>query len=171
RVLHGLAHAVVAPAGDGSVLYLDRREDDGPFGPAELELLRQVGRLVAARPPEPVAMADEGPGRFPEIVGRCAALDPLFAEMARVAHSEVPVHVYGETGTGKEKVARALHARSPRARGPFVAINASSISDELFEAELFGHARGAFTGAVTAREGHVASAEGGTLLIDEVADL
>src|SRR5262249_48330441 len=137
RVLHGLARALVAPVGDGSVLYLDRRAEEGPFGPADVELLRQVARLVAVRPPERVATADEAPGRFPEIVGRCAALDRLFAEMARVAHSEVPVHVFGETGTGKEKVARALHARSPRARGPFVAFNASSISDELFEAELF----------------------------------
>ena len=81
------------------------------------------------------------------------------------------MHVFGETGTGKECVARALHAASPRGRAPFVALNASSLSDELFEAEMFGHARGAFTGAVSAREGQVAAAEGGTLFLDEVADL
>jgi two-component system response regulator HupR/HoxA len=91
--------------------------------------------------------------------------------MARVAGADVPVHIFGETGTGKEKVARALHRQSPRRGRPFVAVNASSLSDELFEAELFGHVRGAFTGAVADREGYVAAAEGGTLLIDEVADL
>jgi DNA-binding NtrC family response regulator len=95
----------------------------------------------------------------------------LFAEMEKLAASDVVVHVFGETGTGKECVARALHAASPRARAPFVALNASSLSDELFESEMFGHARGAFTGAVAAREGQVAAAEGGTLFIDEVVDL
>jgi DNA-binding NtrC family response regulator len=95
----------------------------------------------------------------------------LFEDMARVAASDVAVHVFGETGTGKECVARALHAASPRRAAPFVALNASSLSDELFEAEMFGHARGAFTGAVAARAGQVAAAEGGTLFLDEVADL
>jgi two-component system response regulator GlrR len=95
----------------------------------------------------------------------------LFAEMEKLAASDVVVHVFGETGTGKGCVARALHAASPRARAPFVALNASSLSDELFESEMFGHARGAFTGAVAAREGQVAAAEGGTLFIDEVVDL
>jgi DNA-binding NtrC family response regulator len=108
---------------------------------------------------------------FPGIVGRSPAMADLFAEMVKVAASEVAVHVFGETGTGKECVARALHAASPRHRAPFVALNASSLSDELFEAEMFGHARGAFTGAISAREGQVAAAEGGTLFLDEVADL
>jgi DNA-binding NtrC family response regulator len=108
---------------------------------------------------------------FPELVGRSPAMQALFGEMARVTDSEVSVHIFGETGTGKEKVAAALHRRSRRGSGPFVAINASSLSDELFEAELFGHVRGAFTGAFAAREGYVARAEGGTLFIDEVAEL
>jgi DNA-binding NtrC family response regulator len=95
----------------------------------------------------------------------------LFDALRRVAPSDIPVHVFGETGTGKEKVARALHELSPRRARPFVALNASSLSDELLEAEMFGHTRGAFTGAVTARAGHVAEAEGGTLFIDEVASL
>jgi DNA-binding NtrC family response regulator len=95
----------------------------------------------------------------------------LFAEVARLAASDAPVHLFGETGTGKECVARALHAASSRAAAPFVALNASSFSDELFESEMFGHARGAFTGAVQARDGQVAAAHGGTLFLDEVADL
>jgi DNA-binding NtrC family response regulator len=105
------------------------------------------------------------------MVGRSAAMLSLYEEMERVAASDVAVHLFGETGTGKECVACALHAASARARAPFVALNASSLSDELLESELFGHARGAFTGAVSAQEGQVAAAEGGTLFLDEVADL
>ena len=112
-----------------------------------------------------------GSAAFPELLGRGPAMQALFAEMALVTDSEVSVHIFGETGTGKEKVAGAIHRRSRRGAGPFVAINASSLSDELFEAELFGHVRGAFTGAVSDREGYVARADGGTLLIDEVAEL
>ena len=114
---------------------------------------------------------EAGPAVVAGIVGRCPAMRRLFDAMRRVAPSDLPVHVFGETGTGKEKVARALHQLSPRRARPFVALNASSLSDELLESEMFGHARGAFTGAFTARAGHVAEAEGGTLFIDEVASL
>jgi DNA-binding NtrC family response regulator/tetratricopeptide (TPR) repeat protein len=112
-----------------------------------------------------------GAPRFAGIVGRCAALERLFAEMESAAAADIPVHIYGETGTGKERVARALHQRSRRAQGRFVAVNASSLSDELFESEMFGHVRGAFTGALADRRGYVAEADAGTLFLDEVADL
>jgi len=108
---------------------------------------------------------------FASLVGRCEAMEALKARIVRTAPSELRVHIYGETGTGKENVARALHALSPRARHRFVAVNLAGFSDELCAAELFGHARGAFTGAVAVREGYIAEAEGGTLFIDEVADL
>ena len=108
---------------------------------------------------------------FPEILGRSQAMQRLFEAMARVAGHDVIVHIHGETGTGKEKVARALHAHSPRRAGPFVPVNAAGLSDELFESQVFGHARGAFTGAVADRPGHVTAAEGGTLFLDEVAEL
>jgi DNA-binding NtrC family response regulator len=98
-------------------------------------------------------------------------MQDLFAEMAKVGASDVAVHLQGETGTGKERVARALHGASRRSGRPFVALNASSLSDELFESEMYGHVKGAFTGAVTTRDGLVAAADGGTLFIDEVADL
>jgi DNA-binding NtrC family response regulator len=98
-------------------------------------------------------------------------VEGLRRDVARLAGSSVSVHIHGETGTGKEVVARALHHTSRRRGGPFVAFNAAGFGDELFDAELFGHARGAFTGAVAAREGYVARAEGGTLLIDEVGEL
>ena len=115
----------------------------------------------------PTLVAADPVTAFPELLGRGPAMQALFAEMARVVDSEVSVHIFGETGTGKERVAVAIHRRSRRGGGPFVAINASSLSDELFETEMFGHAKGAFTGAVSAREGYVARAEGGTLFIDE----
>ncbi len=108
---------------------------------------------------------------FAGLVGRCEAIEALKASIAQVAASELRVHVFGETGTGKENVARALHELSPRSRRRFVAVNIAGFSDELLAAELFGHARGAFTGAVAARDGYLADAEGGTLFIDEVADM
>ncbi len=105
------------------------------------------------------------------LLGCCPAMEHLRREVAQLGPSEMWVHVCGETGTGKEMVAKALHDLSPRSRRPFVPFNAAGFTDELLAAELFGHARGAFTGAVTAREGYVAKAEGGTLFVDEVAEM
>ena len=105
------------------------------------------------------------------LLGRCPAMERLKREVVQFGPSELRVHVFGETGTGKEMVAKALHEASPRARRPLVPVNVAGFSDELFAGELFGHARGAFTGALTAHEGYVAQAEGGTLFIDEVGDM
>jgi DNA-binding NtrC family response regulator len=105
------------------------------------------------------------------LLGRCPAMEHLRREVALFGPSDARVHVFGETGTGKEMVAKALHDASPRARRPLVPVNVAGFSDELFAGELFGHARGAFTGALTSHEGYVAQAEGGTLFIDEVGDL
>jgi DNA-binding NtrC family response regulator len=110
-------------------------------------------------------------GAFAGLVGRCPAIESLRRDVAQLGPSDLWVHVFGETGTGKERVARALHEFSPRAARRFVAVNAAGFGDELLVAELFGHARGAFTGAVAAREGYVAGAERGTLFIDEIAEL
>jgi DNA-binding NtrC family response regulator/tetratricopeptide (TPR) repeat protein len=171
RVLHGVTRALVAPV-PGAALYVDFRRADGPPpDEAGLAMLVEFGRLLALRPLESgEPPADEASDEFPGIVGRCPAMRDLFRTMARVAPSDLVVHVTGETGTGKELVAAALHARSGRP-GRFVPVNASSLSDELFESELFGHVRGAFTGAVADREGQVVAAEKGTLFLDEVADL
>ncbi|MGE0454109.1 MAG: sigma 54-interacting transcriptional regulator [Vicinamibacteria bacterium] len=131
-----------------------------------------LGEHAAQAPPERGAAAGPDPDtELPGLLGRCEAIRALKREVARVAESDAFVHLMGETGTGKGRLAEAIHLRSRRAAGPFVAVNASALPDELFEAELFGHARGAFTGAVSAREGLVAAAEGGTLFLDEVADL
>jgi DNA-binding NtrC family response regulator len=116
-------------------------------------------------------MPHEAAGPLGGLLGRSAAMEDLRSEIMKYGPSELRIHVHGETGTGKERVARALHALSARARSPFVPFNAAGFSDELVEAELFGHTRGAFTGALLAREGYVAAAEHGTLFLDEVAEL
>jgi two-component system response regulator HupR/HoxA len=106
----------------------------------------------------------------PELVGESGAWRALVEQIPRVAASGLPVLLIGETGTGKELVARAVHALSSRRRQPFVAQNCGATPDTLIESELFGHARGAFTGAVGDRTGLFEAAEGGTLLLDEIGD-
>ncbi|MBS3785889.1 MAG: sigma-54-dependent Fis family transcriptional regulator [Gammaproteobacteria bacterium] len=105
------------------------------------------------------------------IVGDCPAMMNVFERIARVAPTDTTVLILGESGTGKELVARAVHEQSARADGPLIAVNCAAIPDSLLEAELFGHEKGAFTGAYSAREGLVEAANGGTLFLDEVAEL
>jgi DNA-binding NtrC family response regulator len=105
------------------------------------------------------------------MLGRSPAVARLREEIARVAPTPATVLITGETGTGKELVARALHAQSPRARGPFVAVNCAAFVETLLEAELFGHEKGAFTGADRARPGRFEQAHGGTIFLDEVGEL
>jgi DNA-binding NtrC family response regulator len=105
------------------------------------------------------------------LLGCSPAIDRLRRDIRLYGPSDVRVHVFGETGAGKELVAKALHAVSSRARRRLVAVNAAGFTDDLLVAELFGHTRGAFTGAVAAREGYAAEADGSTLFIDEVGDM
>jgi DNA-binding NtrC family response regulator len=107
----------------------------------------------------------------PAIVGSSRAVEELRAAIRRAAASNATVLIEGETGTGKELVARAIHQAGTRSRGPFVAVNCAEIAESLFESELFGHTRGAFTGALADRKGLLESAHGGTLLLDEIEDL
>jgi two-component system nitrogen regulation response regulator GlnG len=123
------------------------------------------------------SLKDEG-GRvaLPEVgeeglVGRSAGLLELFKTVGRVAASPATVLITGESGTGKEVVARAIHAASDRGRGPFVAVNCAAIPEDLLESELFGHERGAFTGAVARKIGRFERASGGTLFLDEIGDM
>jgi len=105
------------------------------------------------------------------LIGRSAAMQEVFKRIALVAPSDACVHLCGESGTGKELAARAIHRYSRRAAGPFVAVHAASLSPSLAESELFGHARGAFTGADRPHKGLLEQADGGTLFFDEVADV
>ena len=105
------------------------------------------------------------------LVGRSPALLEVYKQVARAASTQVPVLITGETGTGKEQVARALHQRSTRASGPFVPVDCGAIAESLMESELFGHAKGAFTGAAGFRRGLFEEASGGTLFLDEIGDV
>ncbi len=110
-------------------------------------------------------------GRFEDMIGRSRAMMRVFETIEKVAPTDVTVLIRGESGTGKELVARAIHFRSPRARGAFLAVNCAAFSRELVESELFGHEKGAFTGAVARREGKFEAADGGTLFLDEIGDM
>ena len=170
--LMGLRSAALAPLSDGSVLYADFTQAGLPAERC-VALLTQVGRLIAGAG----GPVDDGSDLDPDLdsdhclVGSSPAMRRVLFEVARVAPTRLAVLICGETGTGKELVARAIHAGSPRASGPFKAINAASLEDGLFESQMFGHARGAFTGAERTTDGLVAAADGGTLFLDEVADL
>ena len=98
-------------------------------------------------------------------------MQEVFRAIGRLAHSNITVLINGESGTGKELVARALHRHSPRASAPFIALNMAAIPKDLMESELFGHEKGAFTGANAKREGRFEQADGGTLFLDEIGDM
>lgn len=117
------------------------------------------------------AEMDERQVDAPEILGQAPAMQDVFRAIGRLSQSNVTVMITGESGTGKELVARALHKHSPRANGPFIALNTAAIPKDLLESELFGHERGAFTGAQTMRRGRFEQAEGGTLFLDEIGDM
>lgn len=138
-----------------------------PFDlPKAVELIR---RAVEESQREEVA--EERMADTPEMLGQAPAMQDVFRAIGRLSQSNVTVMITGESGSGKELVARALHKHSPRAKGPFVAINTAAIPKDLLESELFGHERGAFTGAQTMRRGRFEQADGGTLFLDEIGDM
>jgi len=133
---------------------------------AAVELIR---RAVQESVREEVAEAS--PVQAPEMLGQAPAMQDVFRAIGRLSQSNVTVLITGESGSGKELVARALHKHSPRSSGPFVAINTAAIPKDLLESELFGHERGAFTGAQATRRGRFEQADGGTLFLDEIGDM
>jgi diguanylate cyclase (GGDEF)-like protein len=188
-----LAAAIAVPGSDGplGVIYLDDRSAAARFTKEHRELVRAVARLIAgpvrrwARSERAEAelaqarallerTAEAESLRYAEhkgLLGESAAMRELHRAIDRVAASDVPVAISGESGSGKELVARAIHAASARASGPFVAESTAALTDTLLEAELFGHARGAFTGAESERAGLFETASGGTLFLDEVGEM
>jgi two-component system nitrogen regulation response regulator GlnG len=139
-----------------------------PFAIADVQSLGRTASLRAAV--EETHEPEVTPAAF-GLVGRSVAMREVYKRIGRAAPTDLPVLIEGESGTGKELVARALHSASPRASGPFVAVNLAALPAELVESELYGHERGAFTGATASRRGQFELAEGGTLLLDEIGEL
>lgn len=144
--------------------------------PYDLEHIRSIARRSEDRVSlqnklEEVQSGTAESGRFGEMLGTCRPMQHLFRQISKAATTHLPVLVRGESGTGKELVARELHRSSERADGPFIAVNTAAIAETLVESELFGHVRGAFTGADRDREGVFRQADGGTLFLDEIGDM
>jgi DNA-binding NtrC family response regulator len=137
------------------------------------DFLRALQRILSAAAEVPVPLRDVDPdivGQY-ALVGQSPAMLEVYKLMARVAASTATVVVQGESGTGKEVVARAIHLNGPKASGPFVAVNCAAIPENLLESELFGHEKGAFTGAIARKMGRFEQAAGGTLFLDEIVDM
>jgi len=140
--------------------------------PKPFDVDQAVALVKRAGRPSPEVSSEAGPApHIPELLGRAPAMQQVFRAIGRLARSSITVLITGESGTGKELVARALHDHSPRASKPFIALNTSAIPAELLESELFGHERGAFTGADSLRRGRFEQADGGTLFLDEIGDM
>ena len=158
---HSHLDSAVAAYQSGAFEYLPK-----PFDIDEaVELVSRAARRRAGLP------APRGVPPSPRIIGQAPAMQEVFRAIGRLSRSSMTVLITGESGTGKELVARALHENSPRADRPFVALNTSAISPELLESELFGHEKGAFTGANARRIGRFEQADGATLFLDEIGDM
>ncbi len=149
-----------------------------PFAPEVVRLkveraleLRNARRAKGRLEAENAYLRGEETERFGEIVGSTDAMKRVFGVIERVAPTETSVAVYGESGTGKELVARAIHTRSRRASGAFIKVNCGALAETLLESELFGHEKGAFTGAIKRKLGRFELADGGTLFLDEIGDI
>ncbi len=165
---HGSVETAVAAMQSGAADYLTK-----PVNLAELrtKLPRAVEAVRAKVTNVELRRQLDKRFGFENIIGHSPAMQRLFEVLARVSSTAATVLILGESGTGKELVAQALHQNSPRKQGHFVAVNCAALSEGLIESELFGHVKGAFTGALTAKEGRVVYASGGTLFLDEVGDM
>jgi len=135
------------------------------------ELISIVGRALSDRRPATPMPSEPDPQDNLPLIGRSAAMQEIYRVLARLMQTDLTVMINGESGTGKELVARALHDFGKRSKGPFVAINMAAIPRDLIESELFGHEKGAFTGAQNRSSGRFEQAEGGTLFLDEIGDM
>jgi transcriptional regulator with GAF, ATPase, and Fis domain len=134
-------------------------------------ILQNAMLLSALRADKEKLSAELADKRFGEIIGACPSMMEVFRKLQKVAPTDISVLITGETGTGKELIAREIHRRGNRAGGPFVVVNCGAIPENLMESEMFGHVRGAFTGAVASRPGKFQQADGGTLFLDEIGEL
>jgi two-component system nitrogen regulation response regulator GlnG len=160
---HSDLESTVSAFHGGAFEYLPKPFDVG-------EAVEQVRRACRHRQSTQASEAERA-ARTPEIIGEAPAMQEVFRAIGRLARSNITVLINGESGTGKELVARALHRHSPRAGRPFIALNMAAIPRDLLESELFGHERGAFTGAQARRVGRFEQANGGTLFLDEIGDM
>ena len=161
-------------------IYLESDSPDRPFDEGRLRLLMSIASVAATalgHEQHAEALADENRRLQAELdidhqmIGDSPSMRALYQQIGRVAPRDSTVLITGESGTGKELVARALHSNSPRADRPFVAINCAAITETLLESELFGHERGAFTGAIAQKKGKLETADGGTVFLDEIGEL
>jgi two-component system nitrogen regulation response regulator GlnG len=161
---HSDLDSAVASYQGGAFEYLPK-----PFDVDEAVALvqRAVEHAEEQRGKQPQAVEEAST----EIIGEAPAMQEVFRAIGRLSHSNITVLINGESGTGKELVAHALHKHSPRAASPFIPLNMAAIPRDLIESELFGHEKGAFTGAQTARRGRFEQADGGTLFLDEIGDM
>ncbi|MCK5130728.1 MAG: sigma 54-interacting transcriptional regulator [Candidatus Sabulitectum sp.] len=170
----GLLYLGPAPSGKSDELQISSLPDLFAIGP-DLSSVKLLAPLIAAiSGASPILAVDEhirGYNLFPEIIGQSDIVMKLKSIMKRVAQMPVPVLITGDTGTGKELVARGLHDEGPRAKGPFIAVDCGAIAETLLESELFGVTRGAFTGASESRIGLMEAANGGTLFLDEIGNM
>ena len=166
----------VAKTADAAIEAMQQGAYDYLFKPIDVhQLQRVVGEAleVSRRMREPAVITESPPGLDLDgaLVGTCPAMLEVYKAIGRVAGQNVPVLITGESGTGKELVALAIYQHSPRARAPFLALNCAAIPENLLESELFGHEKGAFTGADRRRIGKFEQCHGGTLLLDEIGDM
>jgi two-component system nitrogen regulation response regulator GlnG len=166
----------LAKSADAAIEAMKQGAYDYLFKPLDLQQLRRVvgeALEVARRMREPAVIAETLPDSDVDgaIIGGCPAMREVYKAIGRVAAQNVPVLISGESGTGKELVARAIYQHSVRARAPFLALNCAAIPEQLLESELFGHEKGAFTGADRRRIGKFEQVSGGTLFLDEVGDM
>jgi two-component system nitrogen regulation response regulator GlnG len=166
----------MAKTADAAIEAMKQGAYDYLFKPLNLNQLRRVvgeALEVSWRMREPAVVAADAPDPAVDgaIVGSCPAMREVYKAIGRVAAQNVPVLITGESGTGKELVARAIYQHSPRAKAPFLALNAAAIPEQLLESELFGHEKGAFTGADRRRVGKFEQCHGGTLFLDEIGDM